>query len=446
MLLRCLFKRRGWARKASYDWPGLGYARTIQLVQSFTISSVLKWPRDLKGKATGSRSPTPSFRASTFARHASAHQYNTLNTQATLLGKIQVQQAWCWILQSQDISTLALLAIVANVSRPDSPCPNGVNVSSVRPDKVEVTRLWYSIRNPDDLGNLMDQFTICSLCVTSIYKLLLSVAKARPFISVSSSPCAGSCDILPGLSRRSSLYISRLMAAEWDALASETAADPENFSRTVSRFAHNAECVGNELAYGKCYTYHGFRALRCPRIESGSDLASMFGFPVDAPQGFYCQLYSQRMRDIWNKAACKIQAEYHESMATMEQSLEFSRTLCTQIATGDIPTTDFSKFNRLQEAARHEGMENIIGIGSKILHELYTVNLLKPRSDGWIFFEVNVLVVVLPLNFYIYTKMSHPFHALLDQNQIQHVNRAASTFNGHLRQAEWLPIPPFLSG
>jgi hypothetical protein len=230
-----------------------------------------------------------------------------------------VRIAWAWIIANGERGDAHLLAEVTAVAGQEEPCPNDLAIAPTGTAKTEATRLWYTIAHPDNSGVLLDHFTICSFCVTSIYTIFPSVHTALPFARVSDTPGTGTCDILASSGRTTS-YIEALMNAESTAQETESDADMDVLKNFVFRFAGLAECAREEIAVGNVYSIPQLPVFRVceecheqyirPNASAGSQIALSFGAPVYAAEGFVCQLYSERMQKLWLTAVANNNMNY----------------------------------------------------------------------------------------------------------------------------------------
>jgi hypothetical protein len=230
-----------------------------------------------------------------------------------------VRIAWAWIIASGAQGDAHLLAKVAAVDDPVGPCPNGLGLAPKDQGKIEDERVWYTISHPDNSGALVHQFTVCRFCITCIYTILPAVQTASPFLCLSEVPHAGICHMLSGTTRTTS-YIDALMSAESAAQVSGTDVDMDAFKHFVLRFGSVAECSKDEPTIGNFYHIPQLPKFKVceecyedyvkPSANTGSRIALCFDSPVYAEDGFVCQLYSDRMRNMWSTAVANNDMEY----------------------------------------------------------------------------------------------------------------------------------------
>jgi len=182
----------------------------------------------------------------------------------------------------------------------------------------------------------MDEFTICSCCLSNI-DTIYPVLRGS-FIPASPSPCSATCDLVLGTSRCCK-YLDALTDAA--AAAQNTGfRDLRPLANIIETYAAMPECRKGEVVKENCYAMSTISEFTvCPECyrdvvaadaQRGVQLAQQFGSaPTFMSAGFTCQLYSPRMRQVWQEAAMNNDIEYlrHRVQQRVAKELEITAKL-----------------------------------------------------------------------------------------------------------------------
>ena len=220
-------------------------------------------------------------------------------------GRYWVRVAWYWIVK-RSLPNVSLLPAVAGISVSDGECPN----SKASSGKVVMTRMWYTIPHPDT-GVLQRDFTICSWCLANIETIFYPLRGT--FVPASPTPCPATCDLVwTSENKRCAAYVE-LLSDTAAATADTGLRDLRKLAAYVERFARIPECPRDVVVKRPCYTMPNVPEFtvceECygetvkPDRQRGAQLAAQFNAtPTHLPDGFTCQLYSDRMRRVWQQA------------------------------------------------------------------------------------------------------------------------------------------------
>jgi len=129
----------------------------------------------------------------------------------------------------------------------------------------------------------------------------------------SPAPCPATCDLIwPSKSKRWEAYVDLLLDTA-TATVDTGRRDSRKFTAYVEKFAHIPECPRDNVVERPCYmmpTIAEFTVCEeCydetikPDRQRGTQLTTLFNTtPTPLPDGFSCQLYSDRMRRVWQQA------------------------------------------------------------------------------------------------------------------------------------------------
>lgn len=159
-----------------------------------------------------------------------------------------------------------------------------------------------------DTRAVLDTFTICSFCKSNVQTIFPSFRGA--FVPTANHPCEATCDsLLTG--PRGVKYLDCIFDNATSA-ATSGRADLRPLAELVARFGSLPECPKTNITKQNAYTMPTIPELpvceECyedavkPKVQDGNALARSFSKSFMAA-GFSCQLYSDRMRQIW-VAAC----------------------------------------------------------------------------------------------------------------------------------------------
>jgi hypothetical protein len=213
---------------------------------------------------------------------------------------------WAWIMiVLSGVHDANLLSRIGNVQDAEGSCPNGEVLDGFRVNKVQAVRRWYCIKERG--GKQLDDFTICSFCLQKIYIILPVLRQHCVFdVAAEGMALAGTCDIIRGSSRSTRLMASLIDAAE---SAEDGPIDCSELEAFIKKYALLGECPESFGGIGKC---HGSRQMSdfgvcetCYEDVVRPHAQSPMGELVDSTavmmaKGFTCDLFSPRMRELWN--------------------------------------------------------------------------------------------------------------------------------------------------
>lgn len=240
--------------------------------------------------------------------------------------KLQVRcdfaDAWvrlAWLLTVQrEMGSLSLIKMLINVrplSGSDEACPGS----------EKAVRDWYSVRDRD--GHFLRGFAICATDVKRLQVLFPAFRDMWVPLTVRPSSTYGGdydsymrvCSMRPALNNRYPKYIDCLVQIHEPAFRMNRMPDPTDFISMVRRKTMLHECMRDDMVRG--HSWHFIPSLLpgltvcedCydevvrPALEANSDVAMRFNGdaqPIhnEGRLGFSCQLYSPRMRRIFQEA------------------------------------------------------------------------------------------------------------------------------------------------
>ncbi|KAL2127768.1 hypothetical protein VTI74DRAFT_10184 [Chaetomium olivicolor] len=233
---------------------------------------------------------------------------------------------------------ITLLARVAGIVAQDGKCPNSQLVSEQQP-LATTQRTWYTVQDPQTGAQPLPGWTVCGHCVLNIQACCPSVAPAwaplRPEAATRAS-CAmvpsdcyddtrtmqilqqiGGCAVSAAILRRPDLsqLIGWLRANPPPPRGGSGLAHPSSFPGMGAAAHVNGLCPRNIPSTTlRCYTMQGlvdftvceqcYSDVIRPDVDNGISMARQFDAdPSAIASGFTCQLYSDRMRQVWREAA-----------------------------------------------------------------------------------------------------------------------------------------------
>ncbi|KAJ1329049.1 hypothetical protein MN608_05780 [Microdochium nivale] len=187
----------------------------------------------------------------------------------------------------------------------------------------ETYRRWYSIKEPGS-SRTISSFRICSHCAKTTEVLLPNLTGV--FVEASAEPSTGVCLMHPSPERRRFLLYFDIMETASDrALATKSAPDIRRLAAKIRELSRLPECRGHTLVQDN--RWHIMKKLpnftvceECfedviqPLLDRGQALSFVGNFhsnPVQLQLGA-CQLYSDRMREIFGKAMRRKDFDYLE--------------------------------------------------------------------------------------------------------------------------------------
>lgn len=178
--------------------------------------------------------------------------------------------------------------------------------------KYEAVRKWYSIIDPQT-GHPIRNFDVCLACVKSIETLLPSLKGVFVKTDHNYPPnLPRVCDMRFD-SKRFIHYFDSLETTADTASDSRYQVDTTELASLVKRFASLPECR-RDTTLSNSYWYiitqlpdftvcpECFDEVVLPGLAKGKAIPAMFNKAMQRRESASCQLYSERMRDIFEKA------------------------------------------------------------------------------------------------------------------------------------------------
>lgn len=212
-----------------------------------------------------------------------------------------VRMAWLLVLKSRDPHAGVVHKVVDSIVK-EEPCPG----------KTGAVRKWFRLYDPES-NRLIPTFDICPHCVHQAETIFPNL-KGQFIPAPMSNPLQKrTCD-LTHESRRFATYVDTL--EEISKQASEYRRPPNmlRFVRLTQKMANIRECNRDNMVLGQPWHFmpnlpefsvceECYDAVVWPEIAAGSKLAGSFNRTLQllppSAMGTSCQLYSQRMRDVF---------------------------------------------------------------------------------------------------------------------------------------------------
>ena len=238
-----------------------------------------------------------------YFRKSPPHNRDT-NVQCALGGLQWIRLAYLFTLQQQR-ADLNLLKDIAEFeeSHPEQ-CPGD----------AAAVRSWYGVRDAD--GTFVKNFYICYSDVRKIERLLPTLNGLfvrHPYrVNDDKHVCA-----IRAEGNRFATYIDALVVAHEKALDTRKEPDPTIFIETVKRRQRLRECTKDSLVTNGLWHFlpnlpeftvceDCYEAVIEPHVQKNNDLAMRFHRTIQPAYGAgpesSCQLYSHRMRLVWDNA------------------------------------------------------------------------------------------------------------------------------------------------
>ncbi|MCJ1286398.1 hypothetical protein MMC26_005743 [Xylographa opegraphella] len=217
-----------------------------------------------------------------------------------------VRMAWLQLLSNNAPHPNTVHHVVEVVSN-EPPCPG----------KTGAVRSWYRLPDPET-NRLVSNFDVCSYCVRGIETLFPNLKNTFHLTPVSNASQKRVCDLRVE-SRRFAKYVDHLEEISNQANLYRR---PPNMLRFV-QFAQNMselrECTRDDMVIGQAWHFmphlpeftvceECYTEVVWPATAAGSELAGSFNRTLQVPpsnaMGTSCQLYSDRMRELFD-GACR---------------------------------------------------------------------------------------------------------------------------------------------
>lgn len=232
------------------------------------------------------------------------------------------QIAWFLTLKHKQ-PDLRILMTLADIVAGSSPCP-GMQVRS---------QVWYSIRDPYS-DTLIPSFGLCGTCVKVVGALLPTLAKE--FHALSSKPKEGMCSLRCESTSRDSKFLEYFDALENIAdvsMMNRRPPDMQQLSDRLQYISTVARCPQDVPVFDRCWFFmrnledftickECFNSVVRPWIEQENKVAKDFYTFSNHQPVATCQLYSKRMRDVFDKACRRKDMIYLESKVKERKFVE----------------------------------------------------------------------------------------------------------------------------
>ncbi|RYC65664.1 hypothetical protein CHU98_g538 [Xylaria longipes] len=188
----------------------------------------------------------------------------------------------------------------------------------------QVSRLWYSIRDPGT-GRYIDDFTVCDACASAVETLLPSLTGLFVLLDTPAERTRGVCAMHHdrGHDRgRFLLYFDVLEGAADRALETQSAPNVQALADRIHQLAAIPPCPeGRTLYDAYWHTMREVPIVVCPEcfkmviqplLDGRGDLrvAGNFHHELQHKKKAECMLYSDRMRSVFNRAVMKRDLQY----------------------------------------------------------------------------------------------------------------------------------------
>ncbi|KAL0943761.1 ser arg-related nuclear matrix protein [Colletotrichum truncatum] len=232
-----------------------------------------------------------------------------------------------WLLTLKNRHTdLRLFYQVANVASKvtsgTQPCPG---------DR-RVTRVWYSLKNPYSQTTMPD-FTVCYECAKTIEGLLPNLTGVFVTLHPAAQPTRGTCAMHFNPDRkRFVMYFDTLETTSDIALATTQAPNIGKLVSDIESLSVYAECCKDNPVYDQNwhvmqflpqFTVCGdcFDEVVAPQLKDGNIVARNFYVKPQRIEEATCQLYSTRMRAVFDKACRRNDPKYLEVKVLERQKM-----------------------------------------------------------------------------------------------------------------------------
>ncbi|KAF6804957.1 ser arg-related nuclear matrix protein [Colletotrichum musicola] len=232
-----------------------------------------------------------------------------------------------WLLTLKNRHTdLRLFYQVANIASKvignSQPCPG---------DR-RATRVWYSIRSPYTQTTMPD-FTVCFECAKTIEGLLPNLTGVFVTLHPTAQPTRSTCAMHFNPDRkRFVMYFDALETTSDVALATAQAPNIGKLASDIESLSSYAECCKDNPVFDQNwhvmqflpqFTVCGdcFDEVVAPQLKDGNVIARNFYVKPQRVEETTCQLYSTRMRTVFDKACRRNDPKYLEIKVQERQQM-----------------------------------------------------------------------------------------------------------------------------
>jgi hypothetical protein len=225
-------------------------------------------------------------------------------------------------------SDLRLLQGIASVAARSQPCAG----------RHEAVRIWYSMMDPNTRRPIKS-FNVCHSCARMTEVVLPNLTGVFIPLDSAHEPMRGKCELWFDPDRKRFFgYFEEMMAVSDQALTRRTAPDVVELAERVREISSHEECPRNTpVEHGMWHVMKDvpsftvcdecFHAVVWPVIQDDdnpSELARNFYKYMQPRELASCQLYSERMRQVFLRACRRDDYEYlrakvRERMREMEE-------------------------------------------------------------------------------------------------------------------------------
>lgn len=212
-----------------------------------------------------------------------------------------VRMAWLLVLQNRDTHLDVVQKVIDNIAKEES-CPG----------RTGAVRNWFRLYD-SEANRLISTFDVCPQCVRHL-EAIFPKLKGQFIPAQMSNPLQKrTCD-LSRESRRFATYVDTLEEVSKQASEYRRAPNMLRFVRLVQKMANTRECTRDNMVLGQPWHFIShlpeftvceecYDAVVWPELSAGSELAANFNRTLQllppSAMGTSCQLYSQRMRDMF---------------------------------------------------------------------------------------------------------------------------------------------------
>jgi len=223
--------------------------------------------------------------------------------------------------QKLQLPDLRLLKGVADATAKRTPCDGD----------VRTTRVWYSVRDPLHYNSPVPDFSVCSSCTKAVESLFPNLVGA---LQASEGKSRGVCSLHFYPNRKRFLeYFDLLEAASELALSTRAPPDLKNLADGLRRVSFVEECPRDtDCDRRKWFLMQSlptftvceecYEDVVLPEVTANNAIAcNFYRRPEVLPKGA-CQLYSQRMRDIFAEACQTNGLNFLKAKVSERQQIE----------------------------------------------------------------------------------------------------------------------------
>lgn len=231
-----------------------------------------------------------------------------------------IRLAWVKTIKEKRQKPDILYAVASIV---EQPCPG----------KVGAIRPWHHVPDPDT-GRPVSNFDVCPYCVRVIEAIFPSLRGVFQYKYTQNQMQERNCDLRCD-SKRLATCIELLKAIANKAESERRPPRMRRFADHARKMASTRECSMDDMVLGQAWHImprlpqftvceECYDEVVWPLIDAGSPLAAKFNrsLQIVGPGGVSCQLYSPRMRQIFNDAVKRDDLDYLRQHAVKRYNTE----------------------------------------------------------------------------------------------------------------------------